>query len=140
MAVLAAFYLHLDIQLLLVVYVEIFLILVWNKTKNQLVLVLNQLNKTCVFCALSDNKRAGSFSEDNVMLLWISYVVFKEIWIFVQFVLWMICRMSYFHLHVFVWMLSFLLVLYDKTLAMWLVSDFFHQCQQRREHLLSPPL
>ena len=38
----------------------------------------------------------------------------------------MVYRMSCFHLHVFVWMISCLFVLHDKFLAMWLVSEFFH--------------
>ena len=49
----------------------------------------------------------------------------RNTWIFVQFVLWMGYCMSYFHLHVLVWMISCLFVSYDKFLAMWLVSEFF---------------
>ena len=49
----------------------------------------------------------------------------RNTWIFVQFVLWMVYCMSYFHLHMFVWMISSLFVSYDKFLVMWLVSEFF---------------
>ena len=50
----------------------------------------------------------------------------RNTWIFVQFILWIVYCMSYFHLHVFVWMTSCLLVSYDKFLAMRLVNEFFH--------------
>ena len=49
----------------------------------------------------------------------------RNTWIFVQFVLRMVYCKSYFHLHVFVWMISCLFVSYDKFLAIWLVREFF---------------
>ena len=49
----------------------------------------------------------------------------RNTWIFVQFALWMGYCMSYFHLHVFVWMISCFFVSYDKFLAMWVVTEFF---------------
>ena len=56
----------------------------------------------------------------------INYAIFKEyLNTFVQFLLWIVCYTSYFHFHVFVWMISCFFVSYDTFLAMWLVSEFF---------------
>ena len=78
------------------------------------------------------NNRAWSLSEDNVRFSYNAMLFSRNTWIFVQVVLWMICCLSYFHLHVFVWMISCLFVSYDKFLWMWMVSASFSLLKSRK--------